>query len=143
MHFHLKTILQTSADFTIIIFDIPNRMSNTTDYHIHWDTFMVQLLRLRNFDIDWNNKKPKIRQWTHSRPVFFHWNINCHLFMRVQERIITPFMFSLSCFSSSSSFLGIIHRYWIAHHIRASHTHWAKVICWNPNEQKYKRFFLS
>ena len=88
-------------------------------------------------------QKPKIRQWTHSRPVFFHWNINCHLFMRVQERIITPFMFSLSCFSSSSSFLGIIHRYWIAHHIRASHTHWAEVICWNPNEQKYKRFFLS
>ena len=89
-------------------------------------------------------KKPKVRQWTHSRPVFFHWNINCHLFMRVQERIITPFMFSLSCFSSSSSFLGIIHRYWIAHHnIRASHTHWAEVICWNPNEQKYKRFFLS
>ena len=27
MHFHLKTILQTSADFTIIIFDIPNRIN--------------------------------------------------------------------------------------------------------------------
>ena len=57
MHFHLKTILQTSADFTIIIFDIPNRIAYMALYFLRIIIYieiplMVQLLRLRNFDID-------------------------------------------------------------------------------------------
>ena len=49
MHFHLKTILQTSADFTIIIFDIPNRLAQHNAYMALYFLRIIIYIEIRSW----------------------------------------------------------------------------------------------